>query len=45
MICVKAGALLALLAVKADTGRVVIYASVIGLILIFAGERLFLRAS
>ena len=38
-------ALLALLAVKAGTDPVVIYASIIGLILIFAGERLFLRAS
>lgn len=38
-------ALLALLAVKAGTDSVVIYASIIGLMLIFAGERLFLRAS
>jgi amino acid transporter len=37
-------ALLALLTVKAGTDPVVIYASVIGLVLIFAAERLFLRA-
>ena len=36
--------LVALLAVKATTDPVVIYASIIGLALIFAGERLFLRA-
>lgn len=36
--------LVALLAVKAVTDPVVIYASIIGLALIFAGERLFLRA-
>ena len=44
-IVLDALALLALLVVKAGTDPVVIYASVIGLIFIFAGERLFLRAS
>jgi len=43
-IALDALALLALLIVKASTDPVVIYASIIGLALIFAGERLFLRA-
>jgi amino acid transporter len=43
-IVLDALALLALLVVKAGTDPVVIYASIVGLALIFAGERLFLRA-
>ncbi len=43
-IVLDAMALLALLIVKAGTDPVVIYASIVGLALIFAGERLFLRA-
>jgi amino acid transporter len=37
-------ALAALLVIKASTDLVVIYAAVVGMILIFAGERLFLRS-
>ena len=36
--------LAALLAIKASTDLVVIYAAVVGMVLIFAGERLFLRS-
>lgn len=43
-IALDALVLAALLAVKATTDPIVIYASVIGLVLIFAGERMFLRA-
>jgi hypothetical protein len=35
----------ALLIIKASTDPLVIYASVAGMLIIFAGERLFLRAN
>lgn len=43
-IVLEVAVLAALLAVKASTDMVVIYAAIAGLVLIFAGERLFLRS-
>jgi amino acid transporter len=37
--------LVALLAVKAQTDRMMVYAALIGLILVFAGEKLFIRST